>query len=155
MRGFNKILTQIFALGKNENFLHALEQLEVFVSKLLSIGIVIVILVALYDLTIVLSQQLSTNADDFFERNIIKIFGLFLDILIALELLENVTVYLKRHIFPVELVLVTSLIAVARKIIIFDFEKYSSSELISLGVAILCLSISYLLVRFINKSRQQ
>ncbi|MEM9275287.1 MAG: phosphate-starvation-inducible PsiE family protein, partial [Cyanobacteria bacterium P01_F01_bin.143] len=62
----------------------------------------------------------------------------------------NITAYLRKHVVQVELVLVTSLIAVARKIIIFDSAKKGSDDLLSLGFAILCLSIGYLLVRLIR-----
>ncbi|MEL6320166.1 MAG: phosphate-starvation-inducible PsiE family protein, partial [Cyanobacteria bacterium J06626_14] len=79
-----------------------------------------------------------------------ELFGLFLNILIALEVLENITAYLKRHVVQVELVIVTSLTAIARKIIIFDFEKAGGPELIGLGVAIFGLSVSYWIVRRLN-----
>ncbi|MCX7595240.1 MAG: phosphate-starvation-inducible PsiE family protein [Fischerella sp.] len=45
---------------------------------------------------------------------------------------------------------ITSLIAVARKIIILDFEKISDSELLALAAAIVALSICYWLVRRTN-----
>jgi uncharacterized membrane protein (DUF373 family) len=53
--------------------------------------------------------------------------GPFLNILIGLEILENVTGYFRKNVLQVELVIVTSLIAVARKIIIFNFEKIPKS----------------------------
>jgi Phosphate-starvation-inducible E. len=56
------------------------------------------------------------------------IFGLFLNVLIALEILENITAYLKKHVIQVELVIVTSLIAVSRKIIILDLEKKTAAD---------------------------
>ena len=59
--------------------------------------------------------------------------------------------YLKKHIFQVELVISTSLVAVARKIIIFDLQKYSGNDLIALGFAILALSISYWLIQRLRK----
>jgi len=60
---------------------------------------------------------------------------LFLNVLIALEILENITAYLRKHIIQVELVIVTSIIAVARKIIILDFEKTPGTDLIGLALA--------------------
>jgi uncharacterized membrane protein (DUF373 family) len=81
---------------------------------------------------------------------LIELFGLFLNILIALELLENITAYLKKHIVQVELVIVTSLIAISRKIIIFDLQKYSSNDLLFLSLATLFLSISYWIIRRLN-----
>lgn len=81
---------------------------------------------------------------------IIEIFGLFLNILIALELLENITAYLRKHVVQVELVFITALIAAARKIIILDFEKVSGDQLLGLSAAIFALAISYWLMRQIN-----
>jgi uncharacterized membrane protein (DUF373 family) len=70
--------------------------------------------------------------------------------LIALELLENITAYLKKHIVQVELVVVTALIAVARKIIIFDPAKYEKNDLIALAFASIALAASYGIIRWIN-----
>ncbi len=89
----------------------------------------------------------------FFNITLIEIFGFFLNILIALELLENITVYLKKHIVQLELVLTTALIAVARKIIIFDTNKYEKMDLIALGVATICLAASYWLVRYSHQKK--
>jgi uncharacterized membrane protein (DUF373 family) len=112
---------------------------------------VIVILVAIGDLGIFIFKELFTVPYDKFNTTLYKIFGLFLNILIALEILENITAYLRKHVFQVELVIVTSLIAVARKFIILDLGKVSGSELIGLGIAILALSISYLIIRISNE----
>jgi uncharacterized membrane protein (DUF373 family) len=146
-----KLLAKILAIGNDKNFLRLLEISENLVAKILSLALLVVIFVALYDLFFVLSKQLFLEPTAFFDRSIVKIFGLFLDILIALELLANVAVYMGKHSLQAELVIITSLIAVARKIIIFDFDKYSSNDLMALALAILCLSISYLMVKCMNK----
>lgn len=139
-------------LFRDENFLHAIEFFERFVARVLSIALVIVIMVALVDLVIYLFAKLQSEPVGFFNTTVIEIFGVFLNILIALELLENITAYLQKQILQVQLVIVTSLIAVARKIIIFDLDKENSEQkLISLGIAILALSISYLLVHFVKE----
>jgi uncharacterized membrane protein (DUF373 family) len=139
-------------LFKDENFIHGIEFFERFVARVLSIALVIVIMVALVDLVIYLFEKLRSEPVGFFNTTIIEIFGVFLNILIALELLENITAYLQKQILQVQLVIVTSLIAVARKIIIFDLDKDNSEQkLISLGIAILALSISYLLVHFVKE----
>ena len=150
MRQSRKIAKQIASLGTDENFLKFLKWVESFVSKVLSIAMVIVILVAIVDLAIFLFQNLFTSPLGFFNKTLLQLFGLFLNILIALELLENLTAYLKKHVIQVELVIVTSLIAVARKIIIFDFSKASGIDLIGLAIAILALSISYWIIRILN-----
>jgi uncharacterized membrane protein (DUF373 family) len=137
-------------ITKNENFLELIHWVENFVSKILSLALLVVILIAVFDLIVFLVKDISKDPTGFYNKSLIELFGLFLNILIALELLENITAYLKKHIVQVELVIVTSLIAVARKIIIFDLAKYSSTDLIALALAILSLSVSYWLVKRLN-----
>lgn len=145
-----KLLRQILVITKDENFMHIIENIEVLVSKALSIFMVMVILVAIGDLGIFIFKELFTAPYAKFNTTLYKIFGLFLNILIALEILENITAYLRKHVFQVEWVIVTSLIAVARKIIILDLDKVSGIDIIGLGIAILALSISYLIIRLSN-----
>ncbi len=131
---------------------------EGWVSKLLSIAMVLVIIVIIIDLFVYLFKSLGTEildptareADIFFGRTLLDIFGLFLSVLIALEILENITAYLKKHVVQVELVIVTSLTAVARKIIILDLKEVSGVSLIGLAIAILALSISYFIVKNVH-----
>lgn len=143
-----RLLKAILATTKDQNFMHMIENIEVLVSKFLSILMVVVILVAIGDLAVFIFKELFTAPYGKFNTTLYKLFGLFLNILIALEILENITAYLRKHVFQVELVIVTSLIAVARKIIILDLEKIGGIDIIGLGIAILALSISYLIIRF-------
>lgn len=138
--------------SKDENFLGIAHWIENVAAKVLVLAMSIVILISLVDLVLLLIRDISADPVGFFDKTLIDIFGLFLNILIALELLENITAYLKKHIVQVELVIVTSLIAVARKIIIFDFNQYDSFTLFALGAAILALSISYILIKFMNRN---
>ena len=139
----------------DEGFLRNLGWVEGLVSKLLSIAMVMVIAVIMLDLSMYLITSLGTeildpdvrNPDLFFGRTLLDIFGFFLSVLIALEILENITAYLKKHVVQVELVIVTSLTAVARKIIILDLKEISGVSLIGLAIAILSLSISYFIVK--------
>ena len=141
-------LKKIWQLQKDENFLKLVHWGENIVAKILSLALVIIILLALADLIWFLGLDIFTEKlAGLYNRKLIELFGLFLNILIALELLENVTAYLKKQVIQLELVLTTSLIAVARKIIIFDLDKKSSNDLMALGIATLCLSIGYVLVR--------
>lgn len=144
------LFRQIRATGKDDNFLHLVHNIEKVVSKLLAIAMLIVILVSIIDLGIFLFKELFTESVGVFNTTLIEIFGLFLNILIALELLENITAYLEKNVIQVELVIVTSLIAVARKLIILDLSKTSGSQLIGLAIAIFALSISYWIVRRSN-----
>ncbi|HEY9780865.1 MAG TPA: phosphate-starvation-inducible PsiE family protein [Leptolyngbyaceae cyanobacterium] len=150
MVNWRKIAKQTSVIGNDENFLDFIKVIETFVSKILSFAMVIIILVGVFDLTIYMFQNLDETPLGFFNKVLLEVFGLFLNILIALELLENITAYLKKHVVQVELVIVTSLIAVARKIIIFDFAKSTGIDLMGLALAIFALSISYWLIRRLN-----
>ncbi|MBL1175346.1 MAG: phosphate-starvation-inducible PsiE family protein [Pantanalinema sp. GBBB05] len=150
MRKLLKQLSNTFRY--DDQFLHMLENVEVLVSKFLSIAMILVILVAVCDLAIFLVKDFflaEVLARDLgrFGTSLFKIFGLFLNVLIALEILENITAYLKKHVVQVELVIVTSLIAVARKIIILDLEQKGPADLAALAFAILAISASYWLIR--------
>ncbi|MGK7882814.1 MAG: phosphate-starvation-inducible PsiE family protein [Crocosphaera sp.] len=149
---FKSFITKTGRLLKDDNFMVGIHFVENSVSKILSVALVIVIGVSIFELTLILAKDLFTNEPvGFFNKTLIEIFGLFLNILIALELLENITAYLRKHIVQVELVVVTALIAVARKIIIFDPSKYAKNDLIALAFACFALAASYALIRFVNK----
>jgi uncharacterized membrane protein (DUF373 family) len=68
-------------------------------------------------------------------------------LLIGLEVLQNLTAYLRDHSIQTELVVLTALTAVARKLIVMPpgHEKDPVS-LIGVGVVILCLAVAYQLL---------
>jgi uncharacterized membrane protein (DUF373 family) len=155
MRQVKKLIIALRNGLRDDNFMSMVHGVENLVSKILSLVLIIVILVTLIDLIIFIIKDLFYQGSfGFFEKNLIEIFGLFLNVLIALELLENITAYLRKHIVQVELVIVTALIAIARKIIIFDPKKYDKDDLIALAVAALALSGSYWLIRRANANHK-
>lgn len=147
MRHLSHWLHTLISSTHDEEFLDLIEKIQIILSKLLSIAMIIVTLVSVVDLGVILVTLLVDEPDRFFRTTLFQIFGVFLDILIALEILENITAYLRRHVVQVELVIVTSLMAVARKIIILDLDKITGTELIGLAIAILALSLSYWIIR--------
>ncbi len=151
MRSWRRFLGQVANAGSDENFLRFLEGLETFVAKALSLTMVVVILFAIVDLGVFLVREIAAHPLDIVGRRLIELFGLILNVLIALEILENITAYLKKHVIQAELVIVTSLISLARKIITLEFEKVGSAELISVAVAILALAIGYWIIRHVNR----
>ncbi len=141
-----KLIKRFLEFTSDKSFIHLIEIIEVIVSKLLSLFMVIVIFATLADLAIFIFRQILSPKESF-SKILFEIFGLFLNVLIALEILENITGYLKKHILQVELVIATSLIAIARKIIILDLKVTEGIEIIGLGIAVLSLSISYWIIR--------
>lgn len=137
-------------LFQDRYFLNLLGVFENIIAKMLSIAMIVVIIAGVYDLFILLYRDLTTPPFGLFTRNLIAILGLFLDILIALEILENITAYLKNHVLQVELVIATSMVAIARKFVILDLSKTSGNDLIGLAMGILALAISYLIVKKVS-----
>lgn len=150
MRFLRKLFSSLVDKRQNKSFLTFIDGIEDFFAKILSLIMIGVVLFAIIDLGIALTQEVISLPVGRFSTSLLKIFGLFLNILIALEITQNITSYLGNHIIQVEMVIITSLIAVARKIIILDFEKISDSELLALAAAIFALSICYWLVRRTN-----
>ena len=142
-----RFIKNFLELTSDKSFIHLIEIVEIIVAKLLSLLMVIVIFATLADLAIFIFKEILSPEEGGFSQILFKIFGLFLNVLIALEILENITGYLKKHVLQVELVIVTSLIAIARKIIILDLKVTEGIEIIGLGIAILALSISYWIIR--------
>jgi uncharacterized membrane protein (DUF373 family) len=78
---------------------------------------------------------------------LLDIFGMFLLVLIGVELLETVKMYLTKKTVHVEVVFTVAMIAIARKVIILDVKELSSLTLIGIGVITFALSAGYYLVR--------
>jgi len=149
-------LIKLTSLLGDDGFLQILHFFEKLIAKVLSACLILVIFVSLIDLIKYLYTDLfGQHPIGFFGTTLIEIFGLFLNILIAMELLENISGYLKTNVIQVELVIVTSIIAVARKIIIFDFNKYGEMQLAALVVATLGLSVSYWLLKQVSDRQEQ
>jgi uncharacterized membrane protein (DUF373 family) len=149
-------LIKLASLFGDDVFLEVLHFFERLIAKILSASLIVVIFVSIVDLIKYLYSDLfGQHPIGFFGTTLIEVFGLFLNILIAMELLENISGYLKRNVIQVELVIVTSIIAVARKIIIFDFNKYSEMQLGALVVATLGLSASYWLLKQVGNRRER
>lgn len=147
----NGLFKQLLRNWDDQVFLKRLGQVEGTVSKVLSLAMVVVILVTVIDLGAVLYRSLFTpDSTGFFKTTLTEVFGLFLSVLIALEILENITAYIRRHVVQVELVIATALTAVGRKLIILDLEKVSGVSLIGLAIAIFALAVSYLIVRSVH-----
>ena len=79
---------------RDEAFLKLIRRVENIASKILAIALVIVTFIALFDLLRLLTFDLFLTEPKWtFSAPLLKIFGLFLNVLIALELMENVTAY--------------------------------------------------------------
>ncbi|MGB9746488.1 MAG: phosphate-starvation-inducible PsiE family protein [Bacteroidales bacterium] len=112
----------------------------------------IVISLSLIDLIYHLIQLILTS--DFLVLGIDELFNLFgfiLLLLISLELLQTVKMYLNEKVIHTEIVLEVAMIALARKIIITDFEKVNSLNTLSVAAILLVLAVAYFLQKTSRK----
>ena len=80
-------------------------------------------------------------------EELLQIFSRFLLILIGLELIEATQVYLNQETVPVETIFLVALIAISRKVIILDLQKYSPPMLWGIASIILSLSLGYFFLK--------
>lgn len=126
-------------------FIHGFERL---IAKVLSLGLVLVVVVATAQLLWFLMADLADLRVQWIGEPLIALLDQILVILIALEVLQNLTAYLREHVVQIELVLITALTALARKVIVMPpGVQKDPSELVGLGVAVLALAAAYWLVR--------
>jgi uncharacterized membrane protein (DUF373 family) len=74
---------------------------------------------------------------------LLEVFGMFLLVLIGVELLETVKMYLIENTVHVKVVFTVAMIAIARKVIILNIKEVSSLTLIGIGAIIVALSAGY------------
>lgn len=79
--------------------------------------------------------------------NLMELFSIFLVILIGIELLETVKAFLKKEVIQVEIVVLVAIIAVARKVIIWEFSESSAIEVFGISTILLTLGLTYFLIR--------
>lgn len=78
---------------------------------------------------------------------LMDLFGVFLLVLIGIELLDTIKVYFKKHEIHVEVVMLVAIIAIARKIILMDYTKYSGLEIIGIAATVIALALGYYLIK--------
>ena len=88
-----KLTKRFLEVTSDKSFIHLIEIIEVIVSKLLSLLMVIVIFATLADLAIFIFWEILSPEKGRFSQTLFQTFGLFLNVLIALEILENMPIY--------------------------------------------------------------
>jgi uncharacterized membrane protein (DUF373 family) len=121
---------------------------EKLIAALLAVLLLVVTAVGSVQLLVGTVQQLSQPGLPWLGSRMNTLLGDLLILLIALEVLQNITAYLRRGIVQIQLVLITAITAVARKVIVLPpGEESKPLLLIGLGVAVLALAGAYWLLR--------
>ena len=79
---------------------------------------------------------------------LLEIFGLFMLVLIGIELLETIAkTYMAESVDHAQIVMAVAIIAIARKVIILDVKDLSGPALLGIAAIILALTIGYYLIK--------
>ncbi|MGZ8193711.1 MAG: BLUF domain-containing protein, partial [Methylobacter sp.] len=90
--------------------------------KFLALLMVIVIIMGIIDVVYVIYQKIVQPPFLLMTINdMLEAFGAFLAVLIAIEIFLNITLYIRSDVIPVKLVVATALMAISRKVIVFDY----------------------------------
>jgi uncharacterized membrane protein (DUF373 family) len=84
------------------------------------------------------------------EAQMLDVFGVFLSVLIALELVETVEVYFKDHEVHAEIVILVALIAIARKVVLLDLHDYAPMSIMALAALFIGLAAAYVAIRWVK-----
>jgi len=124
-----------------------LEKIERLLVLSLLVMMVSIVILSTVELGWIIIKDIITPPMFLLDINeLLDIFGMFLLVLIGIELLETVKMYLSSKTVHVEVVFTVAMIAIARKVIILDIKEVSSLTLIGIGVIILALSTGYFLL---------
>lgn len=130
-----------------EKLITLLQKINGFAIRMLAILMTFVIVWGVGDVVYMLYQRLKDPPFMLLDiSDILATFGALLAVLIAVEIFVNITLYLKEKEINVKFVLATALMAIARKVIIFDYKTLEPSYIYASGVVILSLGISYWLI---------
>ena len=125
-------------------FLHRIIRIAV---KILAVLMVLVIVWGIGDVISVLYQRLTQDPFLLLQiDDLLATFGAFLAVLIAIEIFINISMYLTTDVIPVRLVIATALMAIARKVIIFDYDQITPPYIYGTAAVVFALGITYWLI---------
>lgn len=119
----------------------------------------IIILITTFELVVIIIQDIKPGPGEevlaipLQPGELLDVFSFILLIVIGLELFEAIKQYLSHHVLQAEVILIVALTAVARKIIILNYDEYPAVKLAGIAAICLALSVSYYLIRKANTSK--
>ena len=125
------------------------EKFEQIVALILTFIISVVIIASLFKLTENVFLLIFKSVDSIQQHSLQQTFGMIMSVLIALEFKHSILKVVARidSIIKVKTVILIAILAISRKFIILDVDKYPPSTIIALSASVLSLGVVYWLVR--------
>ncbi len=131
---------------------HYFERSLAFVLLLLIAGVAVI---ALVELCFILYQDLfSTDGFLLGLEELFEVFGMFLIVLIAVELMASIYMYMVDKSVHVEMMLLIAITALARKVVVLDLEGKGDPAMYMIGMAALLATLigGYYLIKRLDHS---
>ena len=145
------MIRKLRRLWQDATYLELIDRGEQSLAKLLGLVLLVVLVAGTVQLTIGVAAAVLQPDTPWLGSKMNAVLGDLLTLLIAVEVLQNVTSYLRRHVVQIELVLLTAMTAVARKVIVLPPGAENKPELLGgLGIAVVALAAAFWLVRSVN-----
>jgi uncharacterized membrane protein (DUF373 family) len=124
------------------------KRFEHVVTRVLIVMMGFVIVLAVVDLAWILVKDVLSPPFALLDIDeLLEVFGLFLLVLIGIELLETLKSYLRERVIHAEVVILVGVIALARKVVTLDVTDVSSASLVGTAAIVIALGITYFLIR--------
>jgi uncharacterized membrane protein (DUF373 family) len=106
-----------------------------------------VIVFGVADVVYVLYKRLMAEPRGLLQiSDILATFGAFMAVLIAIEIFVNIISYLREDVIHVRIVLATAMMAIARKVIILDYNTTSPQYIYATAAVVAAMALAYWLV---------
>lgn len=139
---------ETFLIAVDSKLISFLQKIILYSIKFLAVFMTIVIVLSVIDVGLVIFKNIMQPPYFLMQfDSILSLFGGFLVVLIAIEIFVNIILYLRQDMGHIRLVVATALMAISRKVIIFDYEKASTGQLMGIAATIVALGITYWLIR--------
>lgn len=142
-------------LFSDSRFLSGIHGYVRLLAKLLAVLLAVVVGMGTIELLAETTVKVINLQTNWFDGSLIKLLDRLLLIFIALEVLQNVTAYLRDQVVQIELVLLTALTAVARKVIVLSPGTENKPALMAgFGLIVVGIAAAYWLVLMARRSHQ-
>ncbi|BDD88410.1 phosphate-starvation-inducible PsiE family protein [Desulfofustis limnaeus] len=87
---------------------------------------------------------------------LLEIFGLFMLVVIGIELLETIVkTYVHEAVDHTKIVMTVAIIAICRKVIILDVGPDDYGTMLGIAALVLALCVGYFLLRYVQKKEEE
>lgn len=140
---------------EEDRFLWILKNIIHVCLKALGLLMILVIIFGVMDVAWTIYQRIVAEPRFVLTMgDILVTFGAFMVVLIAIEIFQNIILYLRDDVIHVKIVLATALMAVARKVIILDYDELEPMYIFATGIVLIATGITYYFIHKLPEKDQ-